>query len=233
MRTAVAVGSAAAVNALLLVALANLNTQEMPTVIRPDRPPVLMVLDALDRPPVIEPPEPEPAAPHTPVMTVDLDVPQTQPLAPTPLDLQLDLPTPTLAPVQVVVAVRPPQPPPPPPARTSPRPAPAVAAAVSNTPAEADRVDQPPRELSNPQPRYPTPAMRRSIEGSVTVRLLINTEGRVEDAQITQCDGHESFRQAVLDVVGDWRFVPAAHRGQNVKVWGVKTFRFEMGMARR
>jgi protein TonB len=138
--------------------------------------------------------------------------------------MQLDLPTPTLSPIHVAVR---PQPAPAPPRPAAPAPAPAEAPAALSGPMEADQVDQQPREMpDNPQPRYPQRERRLGVEASVTVRILIDTQGRVEDVQLIS--GPAAFADTVVATVRRWRFTPARDRGRPVKVWGVKTFRFEL-----
>jgi protein TonB len=91
----------------------------------------------------------------------------------------------------------------------------------------ADQVDQPPREpAGNAQPEFPERERRLGIEGEVVVRLLIDTTGRVE--QIEFVSGPAAFRVAVERVAKSWRFEPARHRGQIVKVWGIKEVGFKL-----
>jgi protein TonB len=91
----------------------------------------------------------------------------------------------------------------------------------------ADQVDQPPREpAGNAQPEFPERERRLGIEGEVVVRLLIDETGRVE--QIEFVSGPAAFRAAVERVAKTWRFEPARHRGQIVKVWGTKEVGFTL-----
>jgi outer membrane biosynthesis protein TonB len=46
--------------------------------------------------------------------------------------------------------------------------------------------------------------------------------------EVIEVKGHAGFRQAVLRVVNLWRFTPPRHRGRRVKVWAVKTVRFNL-----
>jgi len=114
--------------------------------------------------------------------------------------------------------------------RSAPTLAPALAAVeqARRLDPSASEVDQPPAELYPVPPVYPSWARRRGIEGSVKVRLLIGEEGRVVDHEILEVEGHEDFREAVLDVLPRWRFQPATHEGRPVRVWGAKTVLFEL-----
>jgi protein TonB len=167
-------------------------------------------------------PEAEPVPREPEIMTVDLDMPDIEPLEPDPLDLRLDLPSPDVNPIRVTVRNSPPEPAAPRPRRP---PQPAKKAAARPTAHAANRVDEPPREYAgNVPPRYPPREERLGIEGSVRVRLLIDETGRVVDLQFIS--GPQVFRDAVSDAVTQWRFSPARHLGQPVKVWGVKEIQF-------
>lgn len=87
-------------------------------------------------------------------------------------------------------------------------------------------VERLPRELSAPPPRYPASELRRGIEDTVQVRLLINEKGRVEDVEFLA--GGPSFQRALESVVYRWKFEPAVVDGRPVKVWGTKTVQFAL-----
>lgn len=164
--------------------------------------------------------EPTPEIPTPEVM--DLDTEMTQPELPEPelLDLDLLLPAPTIAPVRVSVRQEPA------PVQRPPTPAPRRPPAQPKV-RRADEVEQGPRESArNPAPRYPARERQLGIEAIVTLRLLIDESGRVEDVQVVQ--GEDPFRQAVLDVIWQWRFSPAIHEGRPVKVYGLKNIRFQI-----
>ena len=78
----------------------------------------------------------------------------------------------------------------------------------------------------NPAPNYPERERQLGIEGSVTLKLLIDEAGRVEDVEVVR--GTASFRDAVMAVVYRWRFSPAVHEGRAVKVWGLKEVYFRV-----
>lgn len=213
------------VNVLLLWMLAVWNEPQHfdPPIEPPAR--LIFTVDPAPPPQAAKPPEPEPDEPP-PVMEVNLDF-EPEPPEVEPLDLQLDLSVPSVdavfVPVQSVVMK--PQPAAP---RAQPQARPAPSAPTSREPLDADRVDQPPRELTDLQPSYPRLAERLRRTGSVQIRVLIDETGRVDDVQVLSVDGHASFEDAVLDVVRRWRFDPARDRGRPVPVWATKTVRFEL-----
>lgn len=68
---------------------------------------------------------------------------------------------------------------------------------------------QPPRILRSSQPKYPSSARSRGIEGVVSVRMLVNADGKVESASVSSSSGNEALDQAAVDGVYSWRFRPA------------------------
>ena len=89
-------------------------------------------------------------------------------------------------------------------------------------------IDQPPTGIEISHPKYPHTALIQGIEGSVTVRLLINEKGLVEKSQVVSVTGYPGFRKETLRVMGNWRFTPPRHQGKPVRVWGRKTIHFRI-----
>lgn len=69
------------------------------------------------------------------------------------------------------------------------------------------------------QPTYPPFELSKGIEGEVTVELLINKEGRVEDAWVLAAVGPKSFEYASLAAVRQFRFKPPIQNGEPVPMW--------------
>lgn len=216
-RAGAAIGAAVSIHAAILWGLVALNTRPVPDPL-PELP-VRTILLAADRAPAPPPPKPEPEQPaprQLEPVTIHLDA--LTPPALEPIDMQLDLPAPTLSPIRINIR------PQPSPVKT---PVLVTTPAAPSGPIDAAQVDQPPRELSdNPQPRYPQRERRLGLEASVTVRVFIDTHGRVEDVKVVH--GPSAFADAVVEAVRRWRFAPAQDHGRPVKVWGIKTFRFEL-----
>ena len=99
---------------------------------------------------------------------------------------------------------------------------------VSRGPMQSDEVDQDARVVSFAKPDYPALARRRRMEGSVTVKILINTRGRVEQVKVVECRGADFFAREVTKVAKTWRFEPAQHQGNKVSVWGIRTIKFRL-----
>ena len=89
-------------------------------------------------------------------------------------------------------------------------------------------LDQPLITLTRIPPIYPLSAKRRGIEGSVTVRFVINERGLVEDATIVEAQPPEVFDASVLSCVSGWRFKPGTVEGRPVRVWADTTIHFTL-----
>lgn len=85
-----------------------------------------------------------------------------------------------------------------------------------------------PRALSAFQPDYPGAMIRQGMEGSVTVQVTINAQGRVTDiARIAASD--ESFWRATeRHALRKWRFRPATRDGVAVATTKILTVRFTL-----
>lgn len=63
--------------------------------------------------------------------------------------------------------------------------------------------------LNNPAPRYPPAARRLGLQGTVVLRVWVNTEGKPEQVEIAQSSGAEPLDEAAINAVREWSFVPA------------------------
>jgi protein TonB len=66
-------------------------------------------------------------------------------------------------------------------------------------------------------PEYPRAARRRNVTGSVDVSFTISTEGRVQDATVVRSEPGDTFDQAAVDAVEQWRFEPIVEDGVAVE----------------
>lgn len=63
-------------------------------------------------------------------------------------------------------------------------------------------------------PPYPAIERRLGIEGTVTLRLTVGTEGQVTAAEVVTSTGREALDQAARDwIIGHWRYRPALKDG--------------------
>ena len=66
-------------------------------------------------------------------------------------------------------------------------------------------------------PEYPRAARRRNVTGSVDVAFTVTTDGRVRDLSVLKSEPSETFDQAALDAVAQWRFEPVIENGVAVE----------------
>lgn len=67
----------------------------------------------------------------------------------------------------------------------------------------------PPYLVSSTDPRYPPAARNREIEGTVYVKMLVSSGGRVENAFVARSSGNEALDGAAVEAVYNWSFSPA------------------------
>jgi protein TonB len=107
--------------------------------------------------------------------------------------------------------VRPPAPPAPTPA---PRPRVVISQVLSS------------KIVSKPAPPYPPLARAARVQGTVTVEILVDEQGRVVDATAT--NGPAMLREAARQAAMLARFTPTKLNGEPVKVSGVITYNFTL-----
>jgi protein TonB len=89
-------------------------------------------------------------------------------------------------------------------------------------------LDQVPHALAKPQPIYPYQAQQMEIEGWVTVRFLVGTDGTVSQVTAMGASPEGLFEDSVLRTVPHWRFSPGMIAGKAVPSWVENTIRFEL-----
>jgi serine/threonine-protein kinase len=122
-------------------------------------------------------------------------------------------------------------------------PAPAPTLAVAPAPAQADPQTTlpsdaatsqaapsgatPPRLLSRPSPKYPPIAAQLRLEATVKVRVLVNEQGRVDEAEVVGAPTRY-FDQEALKAARGTRFAPATQGGQPIKMWVELPIKFKL-----
>lgn len=90
--------------------------------------------------------------------------------------------------------------------------APRISANGIGTEAPPTRVVAPaaqePRLISAPPPRYPLTAMRRKLEGQVTLEFTVEPDGSVSSPRVVSATPEGVFDEAALVAVSRWRFEP-------------------------
>jgi TonB family protein len=77
--------------------------------------------------------------------------------------------------------------------------------------------DEQPTRLKGDAPSYPDEARRHGFQGTVTVDVLVDENGHVQDPHIRESAG-EVLDNAVLETVRGWLYLPARKNGVDVKV---------------
>ncbi|MDH3217038.1 MAG: energy transducer TonB [Candidatus Krumholzibacteria bacterium] len=69
------------------------------------------------------------------------------------------------------------------------------------------------------QPEYPPAELLQGIEGDVTIEMLVNEDGKVEDAWVLTATGPKNFEHSSLAAVRQFRFKPPMENGRPVPMW--------------
>ena len=85
-----------------------------------------------------------------------------------------------------------------------------------------------PKCIDCPTVPYPEAAKEAKLQGVVEVSFIVNESGTVQDIRINESGG-QMFDPAVVEVLKNWRYVPATKNGVPVKVRMVRRFRFQRG----
>lgn len=163
------------------------------------------------------PPPPPPAAPPAPPQPVRAAI-----VAPIPV---VRIPTP--APQPAVADV--PAPAPASPATSgTPAPGPSIAAppVPPAPPGPLDAGDLSARMISATPPAYPVECRRRREQGTVTLAVLVGTDGRVDQVSVSGSSGSFRLDRAALAAVRRWRWSPVIRDGAAVMVRGFVTIPF-------
>jgi protein TonB len=102
--------------------------------------------------------------------------------------------------------------------------APASPPAVPSAPVEATLA-----YVSAPAPAYPRVAINGRMQGTVTLRVLVDESGKPLDVVIESSSGHPVLDKAARDqVLAKWRFQPAQQNGQKVQAWARIPISFDL-----
>jgi TonB family protein len=91
-------------------------------------------------------------------------------------------------------------------------------------------VETPPKVKESATPVYPREARDGGIEGDVWVKVLVNKDGRVEQAFIMKDSGlNVGFENAALQGAVDTTWEPALVEGKPVALWVAYEIAFKLG----
>jgi TonB family protein len=96
-----------------------------------------------------------------------------------------------------------------------------------NGPPDYVPYDQAPEVINQEQPKYPALALKAGLEGTVWVKLWIDTTGRVLQVYVQKSDA-QVFEQSAMDAARQWRFKPAIIKGKPIATWVSIPFRYKL-----
>ena len=105
---------------------------------------------------------------------------------------------------------------------------------VSKTPGGGEGVftlgqlDTPPAVIRQVRPEYPPEAQRRGIEGRVTVRLIVDTEGKPTQCAVQSAQPAGVFEKSALKAAGAMRFTPGRSKGRAVRTLVLLPFDYRL-----
>jgi TonB family protein len=78
------------------------------------------------------------------------------------------------------------------------------------------------------QPTYPEESLKRNVTGKATVQILVDENGKVPDAKVTEAPD-QLIGQAVVDAAKQWEFKPPPKvQGRQICYESTLSFRFEI-----
>ncbi|HEU0188347.1 MAG TPA: TonB family protein [Gallionellaceae bacterium] len=103
-----------------------------------------------------------------------------------------------------------------------------AAASAEPTYFSAAQLDSPPRLLGELQQIYPARARAAEVEGYVTLALLINERGEVEDVSVVRAQPAGYFEEAALNMLRKQRFSPPIKQNRAVKSRWLTTVHYRL-----
>jgi D-alanyl-D-alanine endopeptidase (penicillin-binding protein 7) len=73
---------------------------------------------------------------------------------------------------------------------------------------------------------YPKDELRQNHQGTVTMRFLVSTDGKVKDAQVTQSSGFPALDEAARSALAKCSFKPGMSGGAPVESWASMQYRW-------
>ena len=93
---------------------------------------------------------------------------------------------------------------------------------------ESDSLDQRPSVTRRIEPEYPTKARRMNIQGSVKVRLVVDSSGLPRNCEVISATPEGYFEEAALKAAQAMRFAPGKLKGQPVNTLVMLPFAFRL-----
>jgi TonB family protein len=106
------------------------------------------------------------------------------------------------------------------PAESTPSPDPS--ANTDATPIDVQSVDVGPFIALRTPPTYPPEALRRKLDGDVTLKFTIDEHGAVKDVEVIR-SSDVLFEAAAVASLSQWKYLPRVYAGKRVAVVGIET----------
>lgn len=100
--------------------------------------------------------------------------------------------------------------------------------ATSQGPMDKSSVDTPPKPIKRSPIVYPELARKQGVSGFVSMNVLIDELGNVEDVKIVESKPEEVFDLQADSTIRRWKFEPATYNGKKVKVWAMQKIVFKL-----
>lgn len=84
------------------------------------------------------------------------------------------------------------------------------------------------KAVARVEPEYPALAKAHHVEGAVTMRLTVGTDGAVKAANVLFANPEGYFEESVMKALKDWKFQPKTVNGKPVETTGVLSFNFSL-----
>jgi len=89
--------------------------------------------------------------------------------------------------------------------------------------------DIPPEVIKNSPIKYPEDALKENIQGTVYLKVMINSTGKVTSTEIIKKDSvTESMEKEAQNAVSQYIFKPAKYKGKNVNAIITLPIRFKL-----
>jgi TonB family protein len=85
-----------------------------------------------------------------------------------------------------------------------------------------------PKLISKCDPSYPLEAINNNLGGRVSVRLLINKEGKVIKTIVDKSSGYSILDEAAVDYSRELKFSPALLKSKPMEIWMSMTFNYKL-----
>ncbi len=85
-----------------------------------------------------------------------------------------------------------------------------------------------PAYADNPSPQYPDSARWAGEQGTVLLRVLVGSDGHVQDILVAKSSGFDALDRAAEKAVRQWRFTPGSRDGQSTAMWVEIPIRFRL-----